>query len=658
MVHENAGKIVEINVSSQQATIEHLDARIARKFLGGLGLGIKILYDEVGPSVEALSSDNVIIIAAGLLSGTMAPTCGRAQVVTKSPLTGILGTGNFGGWWGPRLKSAGFEAVVIRGASESPSYLWVNDSEVQLRSAKHLWGKDTWETTNALKEELGDDVSVLAIGQAGENLVKFACPIADYDHAAGRSHAGCVMGAKKLKAIAVRGTQEVTLARPQEFDLAVSEARDRIIHFPERGDRLRVGSHYVVKGAAESGALTVGNYQPKRLPSDSDIWHLPESAEQILTRQPGRYGYRCPMAPLYGCDMVAEVNTGSSAGRKLGGVSFSFTSIEWGGKCGIRNYADMWKCRELCQQYGMDQVTPIPFAMELFEKGIITREDLGGLELNWADEQAVFEMLGRIARREGLGDLLAEGNASAAAEIGKGAEQCTVALKGMAWLGADARASGMATKLGYMTNPRGGDDLLTSHSLKETFPAWARQAGWQEEEYFQWLVEYVDMFEDVKKQVFGSPPHIESIRQGTIAGKAAQTKWFGDLVAVYDSLGLCMFSGSYGAALGPTHYAKLYSAYTGWPTTPQELMKSGERIHNLMRLYITRAGITRQDDDLPERFYQEPRAGGAGQGAVASREETSRLLDAYYKLRGWDIQSGIPTRKKLAELGLDDVADK
>jgi aldehyde:ferredoxin oxidoreductase len=226
----------------------------------------------------------------------------------------------------------------------------------------------------------------------------------------------------------------------------------------------------------------------------------------------------------------------------------------------------------------------------------------------------------------------------------------------MTWLGADARTSGMATRLGYITNPRGGDDLLTTHALKETLPAWARQAGWQEDTYFQWLVEYIDMFEDVKQQVFGSPPCIESMRRGTIAGKAAQTKWFGDLVAVYDSLGLCMFSGSYGTVLGPTHYAKLYSAYTGWPTTPQELMQRGERIHNVMRAYITREGITRQDDDLPARFYQEPRAAGAHQGAVASREETSKLLDAYYTLRGWDTQSGIPTRKKLVDLGLDDVA--
>ena len=649
-------KILDVNLSTRQAVVVDLDTKVARDFLGGLGLAIKILYDEVGPSVDAFSPHNIIIIAAGVLSGTAAPTNGRTEIMTKSPLTGIIGMGNFGGFWGPRLKLAGFEAVIIRGTCDSPVYLWIEDGLAKVKSAEHIWGKDSWETTDVLKEELGDDISVLCIGQAGENLVRFACPVVDYSHAPGRSHAGCVMGAKKLKAMAVRGTKEITVAAPEKFREAVREATGRIVSYPERGERLKVGSNFLVKGAAESGRLPVRNFQTGVLPPDSDIWHLPQAAQEHLTVGP-EYGYHCPMAKYYGCDLMTDIKTGRYAGLKLGGVSFSLPGYEWGAKCGIRSYPAMWKCRELCQRYGMDQSGPIPFAMELFQKGIITKEDTDGVELKWGDEDAVIKMLGKIAYREGFGDILAEGSVRAAQKIGRGAEKYVLTIKDMEVQYLDPRIASPAMNLGNLAGPR-GDDINTTHGIYETFPAWARKAGWSQEEYLRWFVDRFDMFEDVKREIFGVPPRLDALDVHTLEGKAALTKWHGDLTSVYDSLGLCMMAGNVWTALGPTHFAKLYSAYTGWYITPLELMKTGERIFNLMKAYIVREGLTRKDDDWPVRFYQEAVPEGPAKGALLSKDKMNRLLDEYYELRGWDKKVGVPTKGKLIELGLDYVADE
>jgi aldehyde:ferredoxin oxidoreductase len=655
------GKILEVNLFTRETTAVDLDAKVVKYFLGGLGLGIKILYDEVGPNVDALSDDNIIVIAPGPLSGTAAPTNGRTHIITKSPLTGIIGMGNFGGWWGPRLKRAGFEGVIIRGRSNSPVYLSIDGTVAQLRSADHLWGKDSWETTAVLKEELENDVSVLCIGQAGENLVRFACPVSDYYHAPGRSHAGCVMGQKKLKAIAVRGTEEVPVADPGSFKEAVKEVVKRIVGYPERGDRQKIGSHSsFVKDSALAGLIRTGDFATGDLPPDSDLLRLPESYEEHVVLEPGYYGYHCPMAQYYGCNLMADVKTGPYAGLKLGGICYAMVGSEFGGRLGIKSYPAMFKCRELCQRYGMDEKTRIPFAMELFEKGIIKNEDLGGLDLKAGNEFAIMEMIGKIAHREGFGKILADGTVRAAEMIGKGAESYVLTIKGHQIMLDPRTSPSWAHNLGQVTCPRGGDDLNTTHYISDmvAFPGWAREAGWSEAGYLSWLVDYLDMFDHVKEQIFGSPPRIDSIRRDTLEGKAALVIWFEQIISIFDSLGLCMMAGSMWSAMGPTHYAKLYSACTGWQITPRELIKTGDRIFNLMKAYNVRQGLTRKDDDYPARYYQEPIMGGPAKGVVLSRAKMNRLLDEYYDLREWDRERGVPTKKKLIELDLDYVANE
>jgi len=654
MSDEYVGKILEVNLSKRRVEVVEIGGKVVQNVLGGLGLGIKVLYDEVGPNVDALSPDNVIIIAAGLLSGTSAPTNGRAQIVTKSPLTGIIGTGNFGGFWGPKLKLAGFEAIVIRDKSDMPVYLWIDDGAAELRSAEHLWGKDAWETTDILKGELGNDVSVLSIGQAGENLVRFACPVIDYYHAPGRSHAGCVMGTKKLKAITVRGTKKIAIADPERFSEAVKEAIGRIIIHPERKERKesKVGIMKKIGALVKAGVISCKNFQTTSLSPDNELQNLPEAVLPHLTMD--KFCYHCPMG--YGCDLVANVKTGSYAGLRLGGINCYISY--WGGYIGIKSFPASWKCKELCQRYGMDQGGPIPFAMELFQKGILTKENCDGLELNWGNELAVLEILRKIAYREGIGDILAEGSVRAAKKIGKGAEKSAMAIKGMEIFGRDPRTAPMLDTLGLLTCLRGADEQLSTSSIPFSFPGWAKNASWSKDEYLRWLIDYLDMFDDVKEAVFGVPPSVETFDASSIKGKAALAKWFGDLISVCDSLGLCLIAVNMWPTIGPTISAKLYSALVGWQISPQELMKTGERIHNLMKAYLVREGLSRKDDSLPERFYEEPISDGPAKGALLSKDNMNRLLEEYYGLRGWGKETGIPTRGKLVELNLDYVADE
>ena len=446
-------------------------------------------------------------------------------------------------------------------------------------------------------------------------------------------------------------------ADPEKFKDAVRVAVGRIASYPERGERLKTGSSYLVKDAAVAGTLAIRNFQGGILSPDSDIWSLPESVQDHLIAGP-EYGHHCPMAPHYGCNLMTDVRTGEYEGLKVGGVCFSYPGLQWGGSCEIKSYPAMWKCREFCQRYGMDQAGPLPFAMELFEKGIITKEDTSGIELGWGNEHAVFAMLRQIAYREGFGDVLAEGSTTAAQKIGRGAETCLMTIKGAEILTVEPRVTPSAMGLGHITCPRGGDDLTSTHAMHEAFPGWARAVGWKEEEYVRWFVDWIDMSEDVKKEIFGLPPRADALDAHAVEGKAALTKWCGELTSVYNSLGLCLFAVNCYSALGPTHFAKLYSACTGWHVTPSEIMKAGERIFNLTKAYVVKEGLTRKDDDWPARFYEEPLPEGPAKGAILTRDKTDKLLNEYYELMGWDKDSGLPTREKLVELGLREVADE
>jgi aldehyde:ferredoxin oxidoreductase len=296
--------------------------------------------------------------------------------------------------------------------------------------------------------------------------------------------------------------------------------------------------------------------------------------------------------------------------------------------------------------------------MELFDRGVISKADLDGLELKVGNETAIMEMLGKIANRQGIGDVLAEGSVEAARRIGKGAEKYLHTIKGMEVMTADPRQLPTDKILGYIVCPRGGDDLYNTHAFPSGYPYWAPELGWSKEDYLNWRINFLDMTDQEKKEIFGSPITVDALQPRRIEGRAAMVKWHEQVTTITNSLGLCIFATEVWCAIGPTLCAKLYSACTGREVSPEELKKTGDRIFNLMKAYIVREGWTRKDDDWPGLFYEEPFPGEMGKGALLSRDEVNRLLDDYYAIRGWDKKTGIPTKKTLTDLGLDNVADE
>jgi aldehyde:ferredoxin oxidoreductase len=637
LLYGYAGSILEANLLARKAVKKELDLQIARNFIGGLGFNTKMLYDSVGPNVNPLSPDNIVAISPGALTGTSAPTACRTEVTTKSPLTGIIGTGNVGGFWGPALRYAGYDAIVVRNRSERPVYLLIDDDQTEIREATHLWGKDSWETTDILKKELGQDFSVMSIGQAGENLVRYATVVVDYQHAPGRSHAGAVLGVKKLKAIAVRGTGRIVIRSVEEFQKAVRESDDKILSYPGWKIREKTGTT----------AVTFPEYEA--------------TAEEYMIKGDDWSFCPCSMGRYYGCTLATEIKAGKYAGTKVLGAGLTLHP-RLAYTLGISLPA-AWKYKELHNRYGMDCwcLSPVTFAMELYQRGIITKKDTDGLALVRGNESDIMKMPEKIAHRDGFGSVLAEGSVIASTIIGRNSEKYVRAVKGLEFVD-DPRVMKWEHQLSYLTNPRGGDDLKGTHALHDFpgLPEWARRLGWDESKYLEWLLNRLDMFDDVKKGIFGVPPRLSNL------DGAMLTKWYNDLTCIYNCLGLCMFSCTTVEALGPTLYAKLLSASTGWDISPLESMRIGERIFNMMRAYIVREGMTREHDHWPRRFYEEPLPDspaevttwriGTGSAAV-SREKIDQLLDQYYELREWDKKKGIPTEGKLRKLQLDDVAD-
>jgi aldehyde:ferredoxin oxidoreductase len=638
MVHYGYRKVLEIDLATGNAKTRDIPAEFAREFLGGMGFSSNILYDEVKPDVDPLSPDNIIIFANGPLTGTHAPCSGRTEITTKSPLTDNIGTGNTGGMWGTMLKHGGYDVLIIRNRAEKPVYLWIDDDSVEIKDSAHLRGRDTKETTDLLRQELGAKVSVLAIGPAGENLVRYACPLNDYYHTASRTGAGAVMGAKNLKAIAVRGTGKVELARPEAFREAAKKARERLLASAQAA-KLPGGPLEARQLRLERGCLPAKNFQTGVLPQWLETRGI-DIARRYVTGKEGTC-YSCPIP----CFNLVEVKEGKYAGVRANRGTMPGVVFDWGAKCAIDNLPAIWKCKELCQHLGMDYASAagcISFAMELFQRGLITKSDTDGLELTWGNEDAAMSMLHRIASREGFGDVLAEGSKRAAAEIGKGAERFVMTTKGMEMMSDDPRAGLRGWCFGDLTNPRGGDNVKNTHFYADRYNP-------------NWWTDKFDMFEDIKERIFYMPP--EEVAD-TWEGKPLMCKWFEDLYSLVNGLGLCFFPAGFRLALGPTYLSELFSACTGWDTTPQDMMTFGEKLFTILKAYAVRQGLTREEDAWPNRFYEEPLLEGPATGAVLSREEINRLLDEYYTLRGWDKRSGLPTGEKLVELGLRDIADE
>ena len=595
-----AGKILRVNLSRETIAQEPLDPELAEAFIGGRGLASKMLYDEINPKVDPLAPGNKLIFATGPLTGTSATTGGRWMAVTKGALTGTIACSNAGGSFGPELKYAGYDLIVIEGAAKKPMMLIIDDGQVELRPAGKLWGKNTHETEDLLHEKLGGDFKCVCIGPAGEKLVRFACILNDKNRAAGRSGVGAVMGSKKLKAIAVRGSGGLTVADPKRFRSACLDALEKLKTNPVTGSGLtQLGTASLVNVINECGAFPTRNFQTTQFESAEAI-SGETITEQLLIR--ARACVACPIA----CGRVTAVKNGKYAGSGEGPEYETVWAL--GADCGVSDLAAATKANYICNELGMDTITTggtIACAMELYEKGAITAKQ-AGCKLEFGNAAAVVDMVTRIGTRRGFGDVLAEGAARVARKFGK--PDLFMGVKSQEFPAYDARAA-VGMGLQYATSNRGACHVRGFIAASE---------------------------------LLGTPQKMDPY---TTKGKAAMDIAFQNLTAALDSSGICLFV-TFG--FGAPELQAMLTAATGFDYTLDEMLEAGDRVWNLERLFNQRAGFSKKDDTLPRRMLKEPLPSGPAKGMTVPLD---KMLPEYYRLRGWDTQ-GRPTKKKLAGLGL------
>lgn len=615
-----AGQILEVDLTRSKALLKPLDEKLAKEYLGGAGLCSRVLYDEVGPRTRPLGPENVLMIAAGPLTGTLFPQASRHVIAAKSPLTDIWGESHAAGHWGPELKFAGFDAIIFRGRSPRPVYLWIDNGKVEIRDARRLWGHDVYETDDMIKEELGDGrIKLLYIGQAGENLVRFAAVMNDLDRASARSGLGAVMGSKRLKAIAVRGERDIPIADKKNYVKLMDELHAKMLADPFTQGRADYGTPSLVELMNEIGRLPTRNYE-------TGVFEHAEEIGGKLIRRKYLVKPRADFACLQRCGRYTCVPEGPY--KYIGGSPEYETLSCMGSKCGIGNVEAILYMHHLCNRYGMDTCScggTIAWAMECFERGLITEKDTGGLDLSFGNHETMVEIVKMIAMRKGIGNLLAEGSHRAAQKIGKGAEKYVMAIKKQELAGQDGRAQ-KSMGLGNATAARGADHLYAFPVLDEVG------------------------FEKAIKERFGARYLPEIGEKLNPKYKGLMVKECEDFAVVVESVGIC----KYGTMIPPTFYYKdvlrALNATTGMGLTERELRRIGERIVNLNRMFNVREGIRRKDDTLPERLLKEPSPDGPPKGHVV---ELDQMLDEYYKLRDWDLKMGLPTEKKLRKLGLE-----
>ena len=595
------GTILRVDLTKGKVSREATDPKVARDYLGARGLGGHIIRSEVDPKTDALGSDNKLVFAPGPLTGTFAPSAGRFDVVTKGPLNGVLAASNSGGAFGPEVKYAGYDAIIIEGKAARPVYLWIRDDEVEIRDAAAIWGHDTADTTDLVRAETDEDAKVACIGPAGEHLALIANIMNDMHRAAGRTGVGAVMGSKNLKAVAVSGSGAVTVADPDGFKAAVMRARKMIQEHPVGGTGLKAyGTDVLVNILNQTGALPTHNFQDGYFPTADKIGGESLAAKQLV-RPKGCFS--C----IISCGRVTKVDTPEYAGVGEGPEYES--AWAFGADCGVDDLDAITKANYLCNEYGLDTISmgsTVACAMELFERGIITTKDTDGVQLAFGSAAAMVEMVRKAGEGEGFGAKLAQGSYRLAE--GYGHPEYSMTCKKQEMPAYDPRGV-QGIGLNYATGNRGG-----CHVRGYTIAIEVLQNG-----------AVMD-------------PHVTE-------GKAGLDITFQDLTAALDSSGYCLFA-TFG--IGGAEIAEMLAAATGLDYTLDEFMLIGARVWNQERLWNLKTGYTSADDTLPVRLLTEPITTGASKGEVSHLGD---MLPEYYGLRGWD-ENGVPTKAKLKELAL------
>jgi aldehyde:ferredoxin oxidoreductase len=609
-LHGYAGRILHVDLTTGKTHTEKLDIDYAKKYIGGIGLGMRLWLDNSKPNLDPLAPENPLVLALGPISGTMFPTGGNGHAfVSKSPETLAIGEAVAHGTFGAELKRAGYDAIILTGKAEKPTYLWIDDDSTQLLDASHLMGKSPAQTEETIKADLGDYyIRVAAIGTAGEKLSRIASIINEKTRAAGRTGLGAVMGSKNLKAIAVRGTHDIIPAKPDQFMDMVQEFHERM-----KGPATK---KYRTLGTTENVLVHNALYcMPTRNYNNAHFEEADKVSGELLNEK-----YVAKIIGCNSCAMRCEHEVVIPEGPYKGTMTRMEYETLWamGPYCGISHLDSIIKAVELTNYYGMDAISAgviVGFAMDCYENGILTKKDLNGIEANFGNSEALIQLLEKMGKREGIGDILADGVQIAAKKIGKGAEKLAQHIKGLEVTGYDLRCLKTAA-LGFAVSFRGAD-----HNRHGAYAF------------------------DVKGKVD---------RLKAEKGRGQMVRDMEDTYAVIDSLIICKFSrGTYYKGL--MEMARLYDLVTGIDMNAEELKQSGERINTIARLINIREGLGRKDDTLPWKVMNLPIPDeGPVKGAVVTQKELDLLLDDYYDSRGWTLE-GVPTLAKLKELGMDDL---
>ncbi len=615
------GAVLRANLTSGEISKEPLDEKAKHEYVGGRGLNIKLLFDEIRPGVDPLGPDNKLFFSVGPACGTPAPGSSRFTTTARSPLSGFVGDTSCGGTFGCGLKYAGYDALIIEGKAERPVYIWIDDDRVEIRDAQGLWGKTTGQTREMILTELGDpNIHTVCIGPGGEKLVRFAC-IVSGGRAGGRTGTGAVCGSKNLKAVAARGTKGIRVADRQLLEDTVHEMYRE--WNPEKLERLRrYGSGTASRPIyAKLGLVGTKNYREGTFHPCAIV---PDTLAEKYYIKPNRPCFACPV----GCNLFYIVAEGPYAGVKGDG---HIPTQQFFSRLGIADVAFILKAHSLLNDYGLDEkdaASVVAYVIECVEAGILGKKDLDGLEITWGDCDAVLKLIEMIVGRRGIGDLLAEGTTRAAQAIGGGSDKFVMCSKAMSIDSRDPRGS-KGWALGYAVSSRGAEHC---RHLVVDFDSGRGVADW---------------YKDEIKGFKGLDPLSE-------AGKAPMLKWYEDVRAFEHCLEVCMFAHPDATEQPFTRMlARLYNGITGVGITEGEVNLIGERIVNLERAFNVREGLTRKDDSLPERFLKEPLPDGASKGQVVNLDF---MLDEYYELRGWQRETGYPTKEKLEQLGLYQAA--
>ncbi len=617
-----AGRVLRVDLTAGEAVVEPLEAGEARRYIGGRGLNVARLVEEMDLDRDPLGEEARLVVGVGPLVGTMFPGAARTNFTAKSPQTGILGDSNAGGFFGPELKFAGYDQVVLTGRAERLSYLLIHDDDVRIVPAEDLAGLDVWQMNAVLVSRHGRRAQVACVGPAAERGVKFSGVFCNLARPAARTGMGAVMAAKGLKAIVVRGTNALEVACPDEFLAFIRELDERIFSHPQYASRAALGTTRLVSALNAAGCLATRHFQTGRFERAWDV-----SGEELAARL--KVKNKACFACTIPCSRFFRVNTGPFAGLASEGPEFeglaAFTS-----RIGSGDLEAGLAATDLCNRAGMDVIATaecVSFAMECVERGIITRAEADGLDLSWGNVHAAMALIRKIALREGFGDVLADGVREAARRIGRGSEAIAMHVKGLEIFMADPRGiKGYA--LGNAVASRGGDHLRSEPSFEFSQDA---EAGLRR---------------------FGAK---EAGFRLEHRGKGRMVKEFEEMCALADSLEACKNTIVNMEVLSFEDAASLMRTVTGLDLTGDEVRTACERIVNLERCFIVALGVRREDDTLPRRFLEEPMPEGCG-ATSGSTVDLRTMLDEYYEARGWDPATGVPSARTLSRLGLGEWA--